>query len=67
MTTRRPGPATADHRTATPRGRAASAQAQYERHLALARARALAGDRIEAERHYQHAEHYLRLLRGSAA
>lgn len=66
MTTRRPGPAF-DHRPAARPARSASAQAQYERHLALARARALAGDRIEAERHYQHAEHYLRLINGAAA
>ncbi|HEV7337381.1 MAG TPA: DUF4167 domain-containing protein [Bosea sp. (in: a-proteobacteria)] len=34
----------------------------YERCLTLAQAAALAGDRIEAERHYQQAEHYLRSL-----
>lgn len=42
-------------------GPAALRQA-YERYLALAQASALAGDRIEAERHYQQAEHYLRSL-----
>lgn len=52
---------------ATPARRAPSAQASYERYLALAKAKALAGDRIEAERDYQHAEHYLRLISGSAA
>lgn len=52
---------------ATQARRGPSAQANYERYLALARAKALAGDRIEAERHYQHAEHYLRLLNGAAA
>lgn len=39
----------------------------YERSLALAHAKALAGDRIEAERHYQQAEHYLRSLQEAAA
>lgn len=34
----------------------------YERCLTLAQAAALSGDRIEAERHYQQAEHYLRSL-----
>lgn len=48
-------------------GRGPSAQANYERYLALAKAKALAGDRIEAERYYQYAEHYLRLISGSAA
>ncbi|HEV7328820.1 MAG TPA: DUF4167 domain-containing protein [Bosea sp. (in: a-proteobacteria)] len=50
-----------------PASRGASPQANYERYLALAKAKALAGDRIEAERHYQHAEHYLRLISGTAA
>lgn len=45
----------------------ASPRANHERYLALARAKALAGDRIEAERYFQHAEHYQRLLNGSAA
>ncbi len=58
----RPGPhdAVQSRRGATP-------QANYKRYLALAKARALAGDRIEAERCYQYAEHYLRLISGSAA
>ena len=53
----------------TPRGttsRAALHQG-YERCVALAHAKALAGDRIEAERHYQQAEHYLRSLQELAA
>lgn len=44
----------------------ASAQANCERYRTLAEARALAGDRIEAERCYQHAEHYQRLINGTA-
>lgn len=73
MTTRQP--AATDNRLshsgpragAAPARRGASAQANYERYLALAKAKALAGDRIEAERYYQYAEHYHRLISGSAA
>ncbi len=36
------------------------ARQRYDHYLALARDRALAGDRIEAENYYQHAEHYFR-------
>ncbi len=32
----------------------------YEHYLALALEKASAGDRIEAENYYQHAEHYFR-------
>jgi Domain of unknown function (DUF4167) len=38
------------------------ARTMYERYLTLARAKALAGDRIEAENYYQHADHYLRSI-----
>jgi hypothetical protein len=41
---------------------AQNAQRNYERYLALARAEALAGDRIVAENYFQHAEHYFRLM-----
>jgi hypothetical protein len=37
-------------------------QRNYERYLALARAEALAGDRIAAENYFQHAEHYFRSM-----
>jgi hypothetical protein len=37
-----------------------NARAKYERYLALAREAALAGDIIETENCYQHAEHYFR-------
>jgi hypothetical protein len=37
-------------------------QRDYERYLALARAEALAGDRIVAENYFQHAEHYFRSM-----
>lgn len=33
---------------------------RYEYYIALAREKALSGDRIEAENCYQHAEHYFR-------
>jgi hypothetical protein len=39
-----------------------NAQRNYERYLALARAEALAGDRIAAENYFQHAEHYFRSM-----
>lgn len=46
-----------------PRGssdKARNAKQRYEHYLALAREKALSGDRIEAENYYQHAEHYFR-------
>lgn len=75
MTKRRPGTTPSDNRPArsgqradsTQPRRGATPQASYERYLALARARAIAGDRIEAERYYQYAEHYHRLISGTAA
>jgi hypothetical protein len=72
MTPRQPGFAALDKRPAPRAGdgrgsRGATPQANYERYLALAKAKALAGDPIEAERYYQYAEHYLRLITGSAA
>ena len=42
-------------------------QARYERSLALARARETAGDKVDAERFYQQADHYRRLLNSKAA
>ena len=42
--------------------RLANAKFQYERHTARARDSAAKGDIIEAENHYQHAEHYLRQM-----
>ncbi len=41
---------------------AQNAQRNYERYLALARTEALAGDRIQAENYFQHAEHYFRSM-----
>jgi Domain of unknown function (DUF4167) len=39
-----------------------SVRTKYERYLALARAQTLAGDQVEAENSYQHAEHYFRSM-----
>jgi hypothetical protein len=44
-----------------------SAQRRYERYLGLARAEAQAGNVVEAENYYQHAEHYYRLMYSDAA
>jgi Domain of unknown function (DUF4167) len=41
----------------------AHAKRSYERYIALARDAASAGDAIESENYYQHAEHYLRTMR----
>lgn len=40
-----------------------NAPRNYERYLALAREAASTGDTVEAENCYQHAEHYLRVMR----
>jgi hypothetical protein len=46
-----------------PQARSAqNAQKNYERYLGLARAEAIAGDRIAAENYFQHAEHYFRTM-----
>ena len=47
-------------------GNGQSAERNYERYLALARAEALAGDRIVAENYFQHAEHYFRSMQENA-
>jgi uncharacterized protein DUF4167 len=41
----------------------ANAKRSFERYTALARAAALAGDSVEMENCYQHAEHYFRVMR----
>jgi hypothetical protein len=41
---------------------APNAQRNYERHLALARTEALAGNTVGAESYYQYAEHYYRSM-----
>jgi hypothetical protein len=40
---------------------------RYERYLVRAREAQLAGDEIEMENCYQHAEHYYRLMRAAGA
>jgi Domain of unknown function (DUF4167) len=41
-----------------------NAPQQYERYLARAREAQVAGDSVEVENCYQHAEHYFRVMRG---
>jgi uncharacterized protein DUF4167 len=43
---------------------AGNARQHYERYLVRAREAQLSGDVIEMENCYQHAEHYLRVMRG---
>jgi hypothetical protein len=45
---------------------AQNAKRSYERYMTLARNSASTGDAIEIENYYQHAEHYLRLMRERA-
>ena len=62
---RRSQPARRNEFSGFPRSQARNvqnAQRTYERYLALARAEALAGDRIAAENYFQHAEHYFRSM-----
>jgi hypothetical protein len=42
-----------------------NARQQYERYLTRAREAQVAGDAVEMENCYQHAEHYLRVMRGT--
>ena len=42
-----------------------NARQQYERYIARAREAQLAGDVVEMENYYQHAEHYFRVMRGT--
>jgi hypothetical protein len=46
-----------------PRDAAANARDNYERYTTMAKDAARRGDVIEAENFYQHAEHYLRVMR----
>jgi uncharacterized protein DUF4167 len=47
-----------------PQYNAANAKQHYERYLARARDAQLSGDAVEMENCYQHAEHYLRIMKG---
>ena len=38
----------------------------FDHYLELARSAAMSGDEVTAEGHYQHAEHYLRLMNAGA-
>jgi len=53
-------------RSASPAGRrngaTGNARQNYERYVALAREAALAGDSVQMEHWYQHAEHYYRVM-----
>ena len=49
-----------------PRNDIANAKRNYERYMALARSASLAGDTVEMENCYQHAEHYFRVIREQA-
>jgi hypothetical protein len=40
-------------------------KASYERYTALAQSSAAAGDPVESENYYQHAEHYFRMMKAS--
>jgi hypothetical protein len=65
----RPRPVRRNEHSEFPRPQAKNAQSaekNYERYLALARAEALRGDRIAAENYFQHAEHYFRSMSQNA-
>jgi hypothetical protein len=59
----RNGSAVRDRRNGGPSG---NPRQKYESYLARAREAQLAGDLIEMENCYQHAEHYLRLTKADA-
>ncbi|UPK03441.1 DUF4167 domain-containing protein [Bradyrhizobium sp. 170] len=66
---RRSRPARRNESSGVPRPQAKNAQSaekNYERYLALARAEALRGDWIAAENYFQHAEHYFRSMAKNA-
>lgn len=48
-----------------PRNGAGNPRQHYERYLARAHEAQLAGDEIEMENCYQHAEHFFRVMRGA--
>ena len=51
------------HQISTRGNKLGNAKASHDRYVVLARAAASAGDQVEAENLYQHAEHYCRLMR----
>jgi Domain of unknown function (DUF4167) len=48
-----------------PQNGGGNARQHYERYLARAREAQFAGDVVEMENCYQHAEHYFRVMRGT--
>lgn len=56
-----------DARHAVAKGAACDLHARYQRAVALARGCEAIGDHVEAERFYQQADHYRRLLNSRAA
>jgi hypothetical protein len=55
---------------ATRRSRAkgsAHPKSSFDRYMELARAAAAAGDAVQSENYYQHADHYFRLMREETA
>ena len=52
------------HRNGPPQG---NAHQKYESYLAKAREAQVAGDAVETENCYQHAEHYWRVMRAETA
>jgi hypothetical protein len=59
----RPSQASAAHRGRNEADARAHAKRSYERYMELARAAVSAGDAIEGENLFQHAEHYFRAMR----
>lgn len=57
----------AGKRCPTERPAGSDLRTQYDRAIALARGCEAIGDRVEAERFYQQADHYRRLLSSQAA
>ena len=57
----------AQHMPNRPQKGTGNARQHYERYLARAREAQLAGDVIEMENCYQHAEHYFRLMGGAGS
>jgi Domain of unknown function (DUF4167) len=62
---RNPRPRNWPQRARGPQNSAGNARQQYARYLARAREAQLAGDVVEMENCYQHAEHYLRVMKGA--
>ena len=55
------------HRQERQNGAVGNPHRNYERYVALAREAATAGDAVQTENWYQHAEHYFRMMREQAS